>query len=48
MTHHHHSGEPHPPPALAPSLLRLSVGARMMLAGGLIAAIWAVVLWAML
>jgi len=47
MTHHHHGEDLHPSPAIAPSLLRLSVGARMGLAGLLIAVIWAVALWAM-
>ena len=47
MTHHHHGGAPHPPHALAPSLLRLSVVGRLALAAGLIAVVWTVALWAM-
>jgi hypothetical protein len=47
MTHHHHGGGLHPSPVLSPSLLRLSVAARLGLAAGLIAAIWLVALWAM-
>jgi hypothetical protein len=46
MTHHHHGGAPHPSPAIAPSLLRLSVSTRLALAGLVIALIWAAVLWA--
>jgi hypothetical protein len=42
MTHHHHrGGEPHPSPAISPSLLRLSVSQRLAVAGLLIALIWA-------
>jgi hypothetical protein len=44
--HHHHAGEAHPSPALSPSLIRLSVPQRLMLAGLLIAVIWAAVFWA--
>jgi len=46
MTHHHHGERAHPSPALAPSLLRLSVQQRMAVACVLIAVIWAAALWA--
>jgi hypothetical protein len=47
MTHHHHDGgAPHPSPAIAPSLLRLSAPRRLAIAGALIALIWAGFLWA--
>jgi len=46
MTHHHHGGEPHPSPAISPSLLRLSAGRRIAVSGALIAVIWAAFLWA--
>jgi hypothetical protein len=44
--HHHHAGEAHPSPTLSPSLIRLSVPQRLMLAGLLIGVIWAAVFWA--
>jgi len=44
--HHHHGGAPHPSPAIAPSLLRLSAPRRLAIAGALIALIWAGFLWA--
>jgi hypothetical protein len=48
MTHHHHrAGDLHPPPIVAPSLLRLAVPQRLGLAGMLIAVIWLAVLWAL-
>jgi hypothetical protein len=47
MTHHHRSGEAHPSPEPALSLLRLSAALRMAVATGLIAAIWALTVWAM-
>jgi hypothetical protein len=46
MTHHHHGGAPHPPPEIAPSLLRLSAAQRIAVAGALVALIWAAFLWA--
>jgi hypothetical protein len=46
MTHHHHSGAPHPPPTVSPSLLRLSAPQRLAAAGVLIALIWAAFFWA--
>jgi len=44
--HHHHAGAPHPSPPIAPSLLRLSVPARLAIAAVPIALIWAAFLWA--
>jgi hypothetical protein len=46
MTHHHHGGAPHPSPAIAPSLLRLSAPRRLAVAAVLIALIWLAFLWA--
>jgi hypothetical protein len=47
VTHHHHQGgEPHPPPAISPSLMRLSAPRRLLVAGILIALVWAAFLWA--
>jgi hypothetical protein len=45
--HHHHPGHTHPPAAVMPSLLRLSVWQRLGVAGGLIVLIWLAVYWAM-
>lgn len=46
--HHHHApGQGHPPATIGPSLLRMTVGARLSVAAVLIALIWAVVIWAM-
>jgi hypothetical protein len=47
MTLHHHGGEAHPSPRIAPSLLRLSAARRLALAAVLIVLIWAAALWAM-
>jgi hypothetical protein len=47
MTHHHHLGHVHPPAAVAPSLLRLSVWQRLAIAGVLIVLMWLAVFWAM-
>jgi hypothetical protein len=46
MTHHHHSGATHPTPAISPSLLRLSAPQRLLIAGALVALIWAAFFWA--
>jgi hypothetical protein len=46
MSYHHHAGGPHPPPAISPSLLRLSAVQRLAIAGVLIALIWAAAFWA--
>jgi hypothetical protein len=45
--HHHHSGEAHPSPRPAPSLLRLSGPSLVLIALAPIAAIWALIAWAM-
>ena len=44
--HHHPQGQAHPPVAIAPSILRLSVVERLGIAFWLIAVIWAAVFWA--
>ena len=46
--HHHHPHDNHPSARVPPSILRLSVPARLVAAVALIAAIWGTVLWAML
>jgi hypothetical protein len=50
MAHHHHHapGHAHPPASVSPSILRLSAGRRLAVAGLLIALIWIAVYWAML
>ncbi len=45
--HHHGPGQPHPPAALPPSILRLSAALRLTGAAMLIAVLWAAVYWAM-
>lgn len=45
--HHHHPGRAHPPAAVHPSILRLSVVERVGIAAGLIALLWAAAFWAM-
>ena len=45
--HHHHPGRGHPPAALAPSILRLSLWQRLAVAAGLSAVVWLAVVWAM-
>jgi hypothetical protein len=45
--HHGHAGHAHPPAAVHPSILRLSVAQRLAVAAGLIALIWAAAFWAM-
>ena len=45
--HHHPLGHAHPPAAIAPSILRLSVFERLVVVSALIAAIWAAVFWAL-
>jgi len=48
VTHHHHQGgEAHPSPTISLSLLRLSAPRRLLVAGMLIALIWALAIWAM-
>jgi hypothetical protein len=48
MTLQERYGKPHPLPPVTLSLLRLSAARRLMLAGALIALIWAAALWATL
>ena len=45
--HHHHVGHLHPPAAVHPSLLRLSIVERLGYGAVLIALIWAAAYWAM-
>jgi hypothetical protein len=44
---HHHPAGQHPPATVAPSILRLSVAARVGYVSLLVAAIWAAVVWTM-
>jgi hypothetical protein len=44
--HHHHAGGPHPPTAVWPSLLRMSLSQRAMIAAGLSALVWLATFWA--
>jgi hypothetical protein len=46
-THHHGPGQGHPPARIGPSLLRMTVVARLAFAAALIAVLWAVVIWSM-
>jgi len=43
--HHHHAGHSHPPATISPSILRLSVAARLTVSAVLIALLWAAVFW---
>jgi hypothetical protein len=45
--HHHHPGQGHPPAAISPSILRMSVVQRLGIAAALIVLLWGAVLWAM-
>jgi hypothetical protein len=45
--HHHHPGSIHPPAPVPASLLRSSLGFRLLLAAGVSALLWAFALWAM-
>jgi len=45
--HHHHPGHVHPPAAIGASILRQSAAGRLAVAGVIVAAIWAVIFWAM-
>jgi hypothetical protein len=45
--HHHHAGHSHPPAAVSPSILRLSVAARLAMSALLIALLWLAVFWAL-
>ncbi|MEA2937281.1 MAG: hypothetical protein QOC56_785 [Alphaproteobacteria bacterium] len=44
---HHHPGHRHPPAAVAPSILRMGAGQRLLVAAAVIALIWGAVIWAM-
>ena len=46
--HHHHPGQGHPPAAVSPSILRMSILERLAIAAALIALLWGVVVWAMM
>lgn len=46
MTHHHHPGHGHPAAVAMPSLLRMPLAQRLMVAAIVVAAIWALVWWA--
>jgi hypothetical protein len=45
--HQHRPGQGHPPAAVSPSMLRMSVGQRLAIATALIVLLWAAVIWAM-
>jgi len=45
--HHHAPGQGHPAAKIGPSLLLMTVGARISIAAVLTALIWMVVIWAM-
>lgn len=45
--HHHPASRGHPPAAIAPSLLRMALAARLATVAVLIAVIWGAVFWAM-
>jgi hypothetical protein len=45
--HHHHPGQGHPPAAISPSILRMSVVERLAIAAALIVLLWGAVLVAM-
>ena len=47
LPQHHHPGRDHPPAAVRPSVLRMSLPERLGLAAVLITFLWAAVLWAM-
>jgi hypothetical protein len=44
--HHHHPGRAHPPATIAPSILRMAAGERLVAAAVLITVIWGSVYWA--
>jgi hypothetical protein len=45
--HAHRPGEGHPPAAISPSILRMSVVERLAIAAALIVLVWGAVVWAM-
>jgi hypothetical protein len=46
--HHHPLGQGHPPAAVSPSILRMSILERLAVAAALIALLWGAVAWAMM
>jgi hypothetical protein len=44
---HDHAGRGHPPAAISPSILRMSVLQRLSISGLLIVLLWSAVMWAM-
>ena len=44
--HHHHPGQTHPSPAVAPSLLRMSALERLALVAVIVVLLWGAVVWA--
>jgi len=46
--HHHPAGQGHPPAAVSPSILRMSILERLAIAAVLIAVLWGAVAWAMM
>jgi|SoimicmetaTmtLAA_FD_contig_41_2614005_length_402_multi_1_in_0_out_0_2 hypothetical protein len=45
-THHHPPDHAHPSPSVPPSLMRLSLGGRLLAAGIVVVWVWVLVLWA--
>jgi hypothetical protein len=46
LHHHHHPNHVHPSPTVPPSLIRLSLGSRLLTVGAIVLLVWALVLWA--
>lgn len=45
--HHHHPDRAHPPATVHLSILRLSLGQRLLIAGTVIVVLWLAAFWAM-
>jgi hypothetical protein len=45
-THHHHPDHAHPSPPVPPSLMRLSLGGRLIAVGVVVLLVWTLVFWA--
>ncbi|MDP2408960.1 MAG: hypothetical protein Q8M26_01610 [Pseudolabrys sp.] len=45
--HHRHAGHAHPPAAIGASILRQSAAGRLTVAAVAVAALWALIFWAM-
>ena len=46
-THHHHDPDhAHPSPSIPPSLMRLSLGGRLIAVGVVVLLVWTLVFWA--